>query len=318
MIAGGENLRQIYLYFFRVVSIGQRQRGKADHRVHRRADVVRHAGEEGALCFICLLGQMEGLFRQMPCLFQGGVVFTKLLIELFKLPVLSLCFLLRLIDDQGDREQRKQHNEHHCQQGGFADLLHTGKSCPHDQGLVYGNYDVPIRVENPGKADDFIVSRIPHNMNCVTLSRKHIFPEGIAVLYNIVVKKCCVLEGAEEQIPVFRIREVVRMEQGCALAVNDADLPVSPKGLHFQKLQIGIQFVVHKQILHLLCAHRKRLNPFSKHQEIRILILPQKKDFFFTLHQRQKVLRNLLQAPLAGSVQGTSIIRKQQYVIGVG
>ena len=65
----------------------------------------------------------------------------------------------------------------------------------------------------------------------------------------------CPLEGAEKQIPVFRVRQIIGVEQGRASAVDDSDLSVSPEGFHLQKLQIGIQSVVHKQVFHLLFAH---------------------------------------------------------------
>ena len=109
-----------------------------------------------------------------------------------------------------------------------------------------------------------------------------------------MVKELCPLEGAEKQIPVFRIRQIIGVEQGRTSAVDDSDLSVFPKGFHLQKPQIGIQFVVHKQIFHLLRIHRQRLYPCSKCQNIRILLLPQKKDSVFTLHQGQKILGYLL------------------------
>ena len=155
-------------------------------------------------------------------------------------------------------------------------------------------------------------------MDRVALFRKHIFPEGIAVLYNIMAKKLCILECTEEQIPVFGIRKVIRMEQSRASAVDDPDPSVSPEGFHLQKTQIGIQLVVYKQVFHFLCAHRQRLDPFSKCQNIRILILPQKKNSVFTPHQGQKILGYLLHPLLAGSVQEAAFTRKQQHIICIG
>ena len=52
VVAGGQDLGQVIFYLFRIVNIGQRQRGEADHRVHRGADIVGHIAEEDAFGFV--------------------------------------------------------------------------------------------------------------------------------------------------------------------------------------------------------------------------------------------------------------------------
>ena len=47
--ARGEGFGQIVLHSFLIVDIADRKGGKADDRIHRCADIVRHIGQEGAL-----------------------------------------------------------------------------------------------------------------------------------------------------------------------------------------------------------------------------------------------------------------------------
>ena len=49
MAARGEGFGQIVLHPFLIVDIADRKGGKADDRIHRCADIVRHIGQEGAL-----------------------------------------------------------------------------------------------------------------------------------------------------------------------------------------------------------------------------------------------------------------------------
>ena len=69
----------------RVVRVGQRQRRKADHRVHRRADVVGHVGQERALGPVRPLGNVVGFLRQMPCFLQLRAVLLLLAVQLLLL-----------------------------------------------------------------------------------------------------------------------------------------------------------------------------------------------------------------------------------------
>ena len=104
VLAGRQNFGQVVFHFLPVVNVGYRQRRETDDCVHRRADIMGHVGKEGALCFIRFLRHMEGLLRQMPGIFQGGVILPKLFVELFQLPVLGICPLLRLIHNDENRK----------------------------------------------------------------------------------------------------------------------------------------------------------------------------------------------------------------------
>ena len=63
VVAGGEDLRQVLAHLLGVVRVGRGQRGEADDGVHRRADVVAHAGEERALGFVGALGGHHGVLQ---------------------------------------------------------------------------------------------------------------------------------------------------------------------------------------------------------------------------------------------------------------
>ena len=55
MIASQRNLPQVLPYRRRISEILFRDRRKADDRVHRRADIVRHGGKEIGFCLVCRL-----------------------------------------------------------------------------------------------------------------------------------------------------------------------------------------------------------------------------------------------------------------------
>ena len=64
VVAGSEDLPQIAFHLLLPVKMGERQRRVAHHRVHGRADVVGHVGEEEALGRTGLLGLFQGLGEQ--------------------------------------------------------------------------------------------------------------------------------------------------------------------------------------------------------------------------------------------------------------
>ena len=63
MVAGGQNLGQIFPHLVGVFHIGHRQRGKADDGVHGGADVVRHIGQESTLGSVGALGRLHRILQ---------------------------------------------------------------------------------------------------------------------------------------------------------------------------------------------------------------------------------------------------------------
>ncbi len=84
MIAGRHDLLQIVLHLLLPPNVREGQRGKADDRVHRRADIVRHIREERAFCAVGLIGARERVL-------QNG---------------LTLALLLQLVVDAAKAEHR--------------------------------------------------------------------------------------------------------------------------------------------------------------------------------------------------------------------
>ncbi len=64
MPAGSHDLIQIILYRLSAVDMGSRQRGKANDRIHRRADIMGHIIQKNGL-------RMIGMLRFCQCFFQN-------------------------------------------------------------------------------------------------------------------------------------------------------------------------------------------------------------------------------------------------------
>ena len=66
MVPGGHDLLEVTLHLVRVLDAAERQCREADDRVHRCPDVVRHIGEEYALCLV-------GAVCLDQCILQDGI-----------------------------------------------------------------------------------------------------------------------------------------------------------------------------------------------------------------------------------------------------
>ncbi len=66
MLAGYRNFAQVFLHPVRVIGIGHCQRRHAYNGVHRRTDVVAHAGKKVLLCSIGVFRIFASLFRCLP------------------------------------------------------------------------------------------------------------------------------------------------------------------------------------------------------------------------------------------------------------
>ena len=68
MIAGIQDLAQGITDTFRIFNMVERNTGKAQDRVHGRADIVGHIGQEKALCVVCVPSPLQSILQKMPLL----------------------------------------------------------------------------------------------------------------------------------------------------------------------------------------------------------------------------------------------------------
>ncbi len=64
MVSGSHDFFEVFFYLIPAVNMGNGQSRKADDRIHRRADVVRHIGKKYAFCFACAVRLQKSVFEQ--------------------------------------------------------------------------------------------------------------------------------------------------------------------------------------------------------------------------------------------------------------